>query len=109
MPCGSTVWWRICFQSPESRTKKAWPPWSRQTNPWKKDTDRDGLGDKIEITKYRTNPCNWDTDRDGLSDGREVKGPIKAFPACHTNPLNRDTDHGGWSDGVEVKRDENKG
>lgn len=78
-----------------------------QTNPWKKDTDRDGLGDKIEITKYRTNPCNWDTDRDGLSDGREVKGPIKAFPACHTNPLNRDTDHGGWSDGVEVKRGTN--
>jgi hypothetical protein len=43
-------------------------------DPFKADTDGDGLNDSEEIEKYRTNPKKADTDGDGHTDGEEVKG-----------------------------------
>lgn len=42
-------------------------------NPFKADTDNDGLNDYDEIYKYQTKPRVADTDGDGYSDGQEVK------------------------------------
>jgi len=53
------------------------------TNPYNKDTDRDGLNDFEEVYVYGTDPLDPDTDKDGMSDGEEVrrgrnpKGPGK--------------------------------
>lgn len=50
------------------------------TDPRRADTDRDGLEDGVEVTRWRTNPKKKDTDRDGMSDGREVRlgrNPLK--------------------------------
>ena len=48
-------------------------------NPFKADTDGDGLKDKEEMMSYGTDPNNADSDRDGISDGQAVKrGLIKA-------------------------------
>jgi hypothetical protein len=41
--------------------------------PKTKDTDGDGLSDDDETKTYRTNPNRKDTDRDGRDDGVEVK------------------------------------
>jgi len=65
------------------------------TDPNKRDTDDDGLGDGREVTNLKTDPLNPDTDGDGLSDGREVKH-------LGTDPLQADTDNDGYSDKVEV-------
>lgn len=43
------------------------------TNPFKADSDDDGLNDLEEMSKYFTDPNNPDTDSDGYSDGEEVK------------------------------------
>lgn len=43
------------------------------TDPFKADTDGDGLNDGDEVLKYGTNPLNPDTDGDGYPDGVEVK------------------------------------
>ena len=61
-------------------------------NPWRWDTDEDGLNDKFEID-IGTNPAYWDTDRDGLSDSREL--------LVGTNATNRDTEGDGLPDYVE--------
>lgn len=58
------------------------------------DADRDGLTN-IQEKKLRTNPFRKDTDKDGLTDGKEVK-------KYHTNPRKADTDGDGFSDGEEV-------
>ena len=42
------------------------------TDPYKKDTDGDGLSDYDEINKFKTNPLNEDTDGDGILDGEEI-------------------------------------
>jgi len=39
------------------------------TDPWKVDTDGDGLEDAEEIKAFASNPLNQDTDNDGLRDG----------------------------------------
>jgi hypothetical protein len=67
-----------------------------KTNPRRRDTDRDGLRDGVEVKRYHTNPRKKDTDGDGLSDRVEVK-------RYHTNPRKKDTDGDGFSDGVEVR------
>jgi hypothetical protein len=41
--------------------------------PKTKDTDGDGLSDDDETKTYRTDPNRKDTDRDGRDDGVEVK------------------------------------
>lgn len=49
-------------------------------DPFKADTDGDGLSDYDELFIYKTNPINPDTDGDGYNDGEEVKSghdPLK--------------------------------
>mgnify|MGYP002760761566 CR=1 FL=1 len=65
------------------------------TNPFKVDTDGDGLSDKQEIFDYGTDPNVVDTDDDGLSDYEEVR-------EYETNPTVADTDGDGLSDREEV-------
>ena len=99
-------------------------------NPFKDDTDSDGLTDKTEIDTVRTDPNNSDTDADQLPDGWEWTyttefDPIVAETSTNntmwnqdwdadglsnldeytyrTNPLEPDTDADGVSDGDEVK------
>ena len=67
-----------------------------RTDPRRRDTDRDGLGDRIEVRRYKTNPRRRDTDRDGLRDRAEIR-------RYKTNPRKRDTDGDGVSDGAEVR------
>ncbi|MFL5358293.1 adventurous gliding motility lipoprotein CglD [Archangium sp.] len=81
-----------------------------------KDTDCDGLSDKVEYeARYdgqQTNPGLADTDQDGLSDGLEV-GITQAVAgtnctitpdlgtAVNTSPVKADSDGDGLLDGVE--------
>lgn len=52
----------------------------------------------------KTNPLRKDTDRDGLKDKVEKTGKaIKAFHKAKSDPTKCDTDKGGISDGVEIK------
>ncbi len=61
------------------------------TNPKMADTDGDLAFDGDEIFKFKTDPLVADTDLDGLSDGEE-------FKKTKTSPLLRDTDGDGWND-----------
>lgn len=68
------------------------------TNPYKGDTEEDGLTDYEEVVTYRylyPDPTKKDTDNDGLSDGDEVK-------RYGTNCSYFDTDYDGLSDWDEV-------
>jgi hypothetical protein len=67
------------------------------TDPFKADTDDDGINDGDEIKKYYTDPSEKDTDEDGLNDGDEVRNMI--------NPNGKgdlDTDGDGLSDKQEI-------
>jgi predicted transcriptional regulator len=70
----------------------------RGTDPFKQDTDNDGLSDGEECKTSLTDPLNPDTDFDGLLDGEEVL-------TWKTNPLLRDSDNGGVDDWHELKID----
>ena len=59
------------------------------------DSDKDGLDD-VREKELGTNPFKADTDGDGLSDGDEVI-------IWKTNPLNPDTDGDSYKDGDEVR------
>jgi hypothetical protein len=98
------------------------------TDPFKADTDDDGLADGEEITLQATWPCldplAWDSDGDMLPDGWEVQhglNPCECATAggpawdsdgdglglfdeyrCCTSPLNPDTDGDGVNDGDEI-------
>ena len=63
------------------------------TDPYKPDTDFDGLSDYYEIYNSLTNPIKSDSDSDGLNDGREV--------SIGTDPLRADTDGDMWSDSID--------
>jgi hypothetical protein len=65
------------------------------TDPFKADTDGDGLTDGEEIKVYGTDPKKQDTDGDTLLDGREVK-------ELGTSPINQDTDGDGIKDNIDV-------
>lgn len=43
------------------------------TDPFKADTDNDGLSDFAEFNESKTNPLSADTDNDGISDSDELK------------------------------------
>jgi OmpA family/Bacterial TSP3 repeat len=64
---------------------------TKGTDPFNKDSDRDGLSDFEEVVTTLTDPLNPDTDFDTLTDGEEVK-------KYKTNPLKRDSDGGGVDD-----------
>lgn len=68
------------------------------TDPYRADTDNDGLSDYDEVKVWTTDPLNPDTDYDGLKDGVEVF-------IYKTEPKNPDTDAGGVYDGHEVRED----
>ena len=68
------------------------------TDPWKADTDGDGLKDGEEANTLKTDPLKPDSDGDGLSDGDEV---LKS----KTDPLKADTDGDGVNDKTEVGAD----
>ncbi|NTW21951.1 hypothetical protein HGA34_00205 [Candidatus Falkowbacteria bacterium] len=59
-----------------------------------KDSDKDGISDTTEIG-YGTNPFKADTDGDGLKDGEEMEKYL-------TSPVKADTDGDKHSDGEEV-------
>ena len=63
------------------------------SDPWKYDTDADGLNDKFEV-EVGTDPRKYDTDGDGLLDKFEF--------VYDTNATNRDTDGDGLHDYLEV-------
>ena len=67
------------------------------TNPLDRNTDKDGINDRIEIEFKFTDPLNPDTDGDGLTDGQEASSS-----GIGTDPLNPDTDSGGTNDGDEI-------
>ena len=65
------------------------------TNPADSDTDRDGLGDGVEVKTEGTDPLEQDSDGDGLYDGPEVN-------THETDPLDADSDDDLYPDGQEV-------
>lgn len=60
-----------------------------------RDSDGDGLTDRMELEEVGTDPNNPDTDGDRLSDGEE-------YLRRNTDPLNPDSDADRLSDGDEV-------
>jgi hypothetical protein len=64
---------------------------TKGTDPFNKDSDRDGLSDFEEVITTLTDPLNPDTDFDSLTDGEEIK-------KYKSNPLKRDSDGGGVDD-----------
>jgi Bacterial TSP3 repeat len=69
------------------------------------DSDHDGLPNGFERTKSHTNPYRKDTDRDGIRDGSEDPdhdGLTNRYEyLAHTNPRRKDTDGDGIRDGLE--------
>ena len=63
------------------------------SNPFKYDTDADGLNDKFE-TSIGTDAWNYDTDSDGLPDCFEI--------VFGTDPTNKDSDSDGLNDYLEL-------
>jgi hypothetical protein len=69
------------------------------------DSDHDGLPNKFERTKSLTNPYRKDTDRDGVRDGKEDPdrdGLTNRYEyLAHTNPRRKDSDGDGVRDDKE--------
>lgn len=59
------------------------------------DSDRDGVFNLFERTRFMTDHTAADTDGDGLTDGKEIF-------TYGTDPLNPDSDGDGRSDGLEI-------
>jgi len=64
------------------------------TDPYDRDTDKDGIEDGDEVYVYGTDPTSPDTDGDLLSDSVEI--------ALGLDPKSPDTDHDGIADSVEI-------
>ena len=76
-------------------------------NPFKKDTDGDGLEDNIEYeVKSFISPTKYDTDGNGISDADEDIDEDglsnKDEQAYQTNLIKEDSDQDGLTDGFEV-------
>src|SRR5262249_57979069 len=63
------------------------------SDPFKADTDGDGLGDKVEMA-LSLDPRSADTDADGLTDSQEHN-------EIYSDPANQDTDGDHLPDGQE--------
>ena len=70
-----------------------WDSEEDSSDPWRFDTDADGLNDKFEV-EIGTDPRSYDTDSDGLIDFYEV--------VYHTNATSSDSDSDGLPDYQEV-------
>jgi len=70
-----------------------WDSDESSSDPWRYDTDADGLNDKFEVD-VGTDPGSYDTDKDGLIDFYEV--------VYHTNATSSDSDGDGLPDYQEV-------
>lgn len=66
------------------------------TNPFRWDTDGDGLSDGAEVHQLGTDPLRQDTDGDHISDAAEIRLTL-------TDPLNPDSDGDQLSDGDELR------
>lgn len=75
-----------------------------KTDPYKKDTDDDGISDFDETEKWKTNPLNADTDGDDYKDGSETKAGYDPL-----GPGQLDEDNDGMGDADERKADEGSG
>ncbi len=79
----------------------------RDTDPWNKDSDGDGLSDNVETktgtyisaTNTGSDPTYTDTDDDGLSDGDELNGNF-----LPSDPTKADSDNDGANDTTERLR-----
>lgn len=69
------------------------------TDPNNPDTDRDGIGDGVEVFTVKTDPRRIDSDDDGQADGCEEKNANGTLDAGETSPLVADTDRDGLCDG----------
>ncbi len=75
---------------------------SETADPFKPDTDGDGLLDGEEFA-LRTNPRSTDTDLDGLTDFEEVRGfLLRDLGVIVTDPLDMDMDNDKNIDGQEA-------
>ncbi len=68
-----------------------------KSNPFVADTDGDGLHDYDESHLFNTNIASADSDNDGIEDYDEVK-------VYHSNPRLADTDNDGLTDREEIDR-----
>lgn len=82
------------------------------TDPARKDSDRDGLTDGVEVLRLGTDPTSADTDGDAITDYLEVTGFALAGGGTapwhsvgdqrwYSDPNNPDTDKDNLSDGLE--------
>ena len=78
----------------------ALPAAGTKTFDTERDSDGDGLDDKLE-RDTRTNPADSDTDGDGLADGDEDANHNGVVDSGETDPRNWDTDGDGLSDKEE--------
>ena len=71
----------------------------------KQDSDKDGLPDWIEVTKWGSDRFKADSDGDGLPDGLEDANANGVWDktAGETSPVLADSDADGLKDGVEDK------
>ncbi len=65
--------------APTSDEPQDAPPVIEEPDPWKRDSDSDGLPDAAELLDYGTDPSDPDTDGDGFADSEEI--------AAGTDPL----------------------
>ncbi|MCB9600025.1 MAG: OmpA family protein [Sandaracinus sp.] len=72
------------------------------TDPFRADTDGDGLTDGVEVNGP-TDPLRPDSDDDGLTDGQEDANANGRRDGSETDPTLADTDAGGVPDGYEVE------
>jgi hypothetical protein len=70
------------------------------SDPWKADTDYDGVPDSLEY--QFTDPREPDTDHDGTSDKLEDKNHNGKWDVGETNPLDADTDNDYLTDSIEL-------
>ena len=70
-----------------------------------RDRDGDGLTNAFERLHSHTNPFRRDTDHDGIPDGRENPDhdglTNREEQRTHTDPHDRDTDDDGLKDGLD--------
>ncbi|MCS5537697.1 MAG: hypothetical protein NZ770_06295, partial [Candidatus Poseidoniaceae archaeon] len=71
-----------------------------ETDPWRADTDRDGVNDGDEVFGNLTDPTAQDTDGDNITDGIEINGQYGVPPQA-SNPRSKNTDGDQFEDGEE--------